>query len=97
MPSLKRLNEEFKDENFALITIDIQESRDTVAKYVSENGLDFINLLDPEGGVSQDYGVRSTPAKFIIDRDGNMVGATLGYKEWDTDEVKELIRKLISS
>ena len=45
--------------------------------------------------MSSSYGVSSTPAKFLIDTEGNMVGAALGYREWDKDEMISLIELLL--
>lgn len=95
MPSLERLHQSFKGEPFVLIGIDISEERETVLGYAQKNSLTFTNLLDVDGGVSTKYGVRSTPAKILIDAEGNLVGMSLGYREWDTDEIKSLIRMII--
>ncbi|RJQ48477.1 MAG: TlpA family protein disulfide reductase [Nitrospiraceae bacterium] len=95
MPSLESLNQSFKGEDFAILSIDIEEPADTVQKLVEQHGLTFENLLDEKGEVSALYGVRSTPMKFIIDSRGNLVGAALGYREWDNEDMKQLVRLLI--
>ena len=97
MPSLENLNRYFKGEDFVIIAIDLQEDLDTVMRFVRENGLSYYNLIDETGKVSAEYGVRSTPVKFIIDADGNLVGTSLGYKEWDSNQMKTLISLLIKS
>lgn len=33
--------------------------------------------------------------KFVIDAKGDMVAAALGFREWDSDEMKLLINALI--
>ena len=96
MPSLERLHQSFKGEPFVLIGIDIEEDRETVLNYARKNNLSFPNLLDSDGKVSAQYGVRSTPTKVLIDPEGNLAGMSLGYREWDTDEIKSLIRMIIS-
>ncbi len=96
MPSLERLHQSFKGEPFVLLGIDIEEDRDTVLNHVRKNNLSFTNLLDKDGKVSTQYGVRSTPTKVLIDPEGNLAGMSLGYREWDTDEMKSLIRMIIS-
>jgi len=53
-----------------------------------------MNLIDPDGQVSAMYGVRSTPMKILIDRDGYLAGAALGYRDWDQDEINTLIDTL---
>ena len=96
MPSLERIHHRYKDRDFALIAIDINENKETVLKYIRKNGLSFINLLDTDGQVSTEYGVRSTPVKYLIDKEGNLVGTALGYRDWDQDEVNVLIEALLN-
>jgi len=96
LPSLERLHQSFKGEPFVLLGIDIEEERETVLNYVRKYSLSFTNLLDKDGMVSAQYSVRSTPTKVLIDPEGNLVGMSLGYREWDTDEMKSLIRMIIS-
>lgn len=97
MPSLEKLHQEFKNSPFALLAIDIKEDRNAVLKHIKSNGLSYTNLLDKEGKVSALYGVSSTPIKFIIDKDGYMIGAVLGYRDWDRDDMKSLIRSLVDN
>ena len=97
MPSLENLHQHFKDDPFVILAIDIKESKDAVLKSVRKNGLSYTNLLDTDGQVSAQFGVSSTPMKFIIDRQGNMVTAAMGYRDWDKDDFKSLIKSLMSS
>jgi len=95
LPSLEKLHREFKDQPFVIIGIDIQESRETVLRYIRRKGISYINLLDEDGRVSALYNVRSTPVKFLLDTRGNMVGAAIGYRDWEQEEFRELIRLLM--
>ena len=95
MPSLESLNRHFKDKPFAVIGIDLREKKSLVERYVRDNNLTYTNLIDETGKVSGQFGVNSTPVKFLIDAEGNMAGAAIGYKEWNSDEVKALIETLM--
>ncbi|MBL7048412.1 MAG: TlpA family protein disulfide reductase [Nitrospira sp.] len=95
MPSLEKLSRHFKDAKFELVGIDMGEDQATVGKSVKKHGLSYANLLDETGQVSSMFGIRSTPAKMLIDKQGNVIASALGYKDWDNDEFKELIQKLI--
>ncbi|HBH61453.1 MAG TPA: hypothetical protein DDX85_06900 [Nitrospiraceae bacterium] len=97
MPSLENLHQHFKGKPFSLIAIDVQEEKETVLRFLGNQGITYVNLLDTDGNASALYGVSSTPVKFLIDTDGNMVGAGLGYREWDRDEIKSLIQTLIDA
>lgn len=95
MPSLENLNRHFSGKPFAILAVDLREKSSTVRRYVRDHGLTYTNLIDTEGDVGSAYGVSSTPVKFLIDADGNMVGAAMGYREWDSDEIKALISTLL--
>ncbi|MBI5058000.1 MAG: TlpA family protein disulfide reductase [Nitrospirae bacterium] len=97
MPSLESLYRSFKGEPFELLSVDIEENRDTVSKFLEENNISFDVLLDEVGAVSSQYGVRSTPMKVLIDAKGNLAGVSLGYREWDSDEMRTLIKLLAGS
>ncbi len=97
MPSLENLHQHFKGKPFAVIAVDIQEEKETVLRFLRSQDITYVNVLDMTGDISSLYGVSSTPVKFLIGMDGNMVGAGVGYKEWDRDEIKSLIQTLIDS
>ena len=75
----------------------VGEKRDIVQKFINTHGYSFLNILDENSQVSARYGVRSHPIKFLINRNGDLIGVAQGYREWDTDEMKSLIRSLITS
>lgn len=79
------------------MAIDVGESKETVLRFVKNKDLSFTFLLDKDSQVSAQYGVRSHPMKFLIDKKGNLIGISQGYKEWDTTEMKSLIELLINS
>ncbi len=73
------------------------EEKETVLKFIEERNLSFTFLLDQDERVSASYGVRSHPMKFLIDKNGKLLGVSLGYGEWNTDDMKSIIQALISS
>lgn len=79
------------------MAIDVGESKETVLKFVEDRDLSFTFLLDEDSQVSAQYGVRSHPMKFLIDKQGNLIGISQGYKEWDSKEMISLIELLINS
>ena len=94
---MKKLHRHFLNENFALLTVDVQEKAKKVRRVAKSNGLDFPILLDTKGEVSKIYAVRAHPIAFLINTDGNLLGVAPGYREWDKKEMKELIRSLLST
>ena len=97
MPSLEKLSQHFKGKPFSILAIDVGEEKETVLKFVEERNFSFTFLLDQDTEVSTRYGVRSHPMKFLIDKKGNLIGVSLGYGEWNTDDMKSIIQSLINS
>jgi peroxiredoxin len=92
MPSLAALYNEFKDSNFVVLAIDIQETTETVKRYVDQEKLPFPVLMDEEGKVAFSYGVRAHPAHYLINGKGELVASILGARDWVSDETRNLIR-----
>jgi len=64
---------------------------------MDKKGYTMPALLDYDGKVSAQYDVRSHPMKFLISKSGRLIGIAKGYREWDADEMKQLIQALMSS
>ncbi len=95
MPSLVKLYNEFKNDGFIILAVDIQEKKNIVKKYADKEKLPFPVLLDRDGKVARIYGIRSHPDHFLIDRGGNLIGRSLGGKNWASVESRNLIRFLV--
>ena len=96
MPSLVKLYDEFKDSGLVVLGVDVQEKRKIVEKFVKKEKVPFPILLDTDGSVARDYGVRAHPVHFIIDRQGQMIGKVMGARNWASVESRDLIRSLIA-
>ncbi len=72
--------------------------RDTslVLPYLKSYGVTFPNLLDPNGRVYPIFNVRYTPTNFLVNRRGEVVGGSLGYRDWDSPESHSLIQALLA-
>ena len=63
-----------------VISVAMQSGRpEEVAKFVSEQGIDFPVLNDPDGSISAAWGVHAVPASFIIGPDGRISFVEVGY------------------
>jgi thiol-disulfide isomerase/thioredoxin len=50
-----------------------------VSGYLQQQGLSFPTLVDEDGSIGRRWGVQGVPASFIIDADGQVAHATVGY------------------
>jgi thiol-disulfide isomerase/thioredoxin len=95
MPSMERLHRKFKDEGFEILAVDLQESKDQVRRFADELDLTFTILLDKTGTVGAQYGARSIPTTYLIDREGNIFARAIGAREWDTPQMIDLFRRIL--
>ena len=61
---------------------------------MERKGYTFNVVLDEDAFVSYRYKVRSHPMKFLIDPSGKIVGWASGYRQWDTEAMRMLIKKV---
>lgn len=81
----------FKGEEFVFIPVSRGEEKSTVEEFRKRMGYDFPMGLDPEQKIFGLYATNYIPRNFLIDRDGRIVLASVGY---DTDEFAELIKTI---
>ena len=94
-PSLGHLYQQFRKKDFVVLAVNIAEPADRVKKYVAEHKFTFSTLLDSNAHVSTLYGVRGTPTRFLINRQGNIIAGSIGPRDWASEEAQKLIRNLL--
>ncbi len=91
MPSMEKLHQKFKDQDFAMVTVNIQESASQVNKFFKKHKLTFTALLDTTGEVAAGFSIRSIPTTFILDKSGRTIGSIMGPREWDSKKSVTLL------
>ena len=95
MPSMQTLHERFSDLGLTMLAVDIRESKLAVQKFIDEFELTFAIPLDTDGRVSTMYGVRGIPTTYIIDRDGMLLAAVVGGRDWASDDANRYFEKVL--
>jgi phosphoribosylformimino-5-aminoimidazole carboxamide ribonucleotide (ProFAR) isomerase len=80
-----------------IVAIDIQENRETVARWAKGAGTSVTILLDTDGAITSAYGVTATPTVFVLSREGTLVGKALGAKPWTSASGHALLQRLTGS
>ena len=73
IPHFKSLYASYAKQGLEIVNIDIQESKEKVAKFVAKNELPYRTLLDEDGTVSGVYKVRGVPTMVLVDKNGMIV------------------------
>ena len=85
MPELEELYQEFRDSNITLIGVatdsgESDEQHETAENILKEKGVTYQNISpDPEGTFYKEFvsEVSSYPTTYIVDSEGNIIGAPL--------------------
>ena len=96
MPSMEKLHRRFKDKDFVMVAINMQESDAQVKAFFEKRKLSFTALLDSNGEVSTGFAVNALPTTFVLDKEGRIVGRALGPREWNSRASISLFEYLIN-
>jgi len=97
MPSLEALYQRFKTDEFDILAISNDMFGETVVgPYIKANNLSFTVLLDNQLKVSYQFGVISLPTTFLIDPQGNIIGAKQGAENWVEPETLLYFEQLLN-
>lgn len=96
MPSIEKLYQELKGEEFEILAASVDLSgAEAVAPFMKRYGLTFPALLDTKGEVQHLYGTTGIPETFIINRDGVIEKIVVGPLDWSSPAVVRFFRTLL--
>ena len=94
MPDMEKLHQKFKNTDFAMVTINLQESVSQVKQFFKDFKLTFTALLDSDGEVGAHFMITAIPTTFILDKSGIIIGKVMGPREWDGEKSFALFEHL---
>ena len=92
---MERLYRQMKGRGFAMLAINLKESRSQVANFMNAYGLSFPALLDSDGRVSALYRVWGLPTTYVIDGGGRAIAVKSGPKDWASRESLAFFNDLV--
>jgi peroxiredoxin len=97
MPTLESLWRQYRERGLVVvgISVDAGAPRNVIGPYLSNLGLTFPVLLDPDMRTAQAWRVTGLPATFIVGPQGDVVGMAIGPREWDSAEMRALLESLL--
>ncbi len=87
--------ERFADAPFVFIPISRGEERQTVADFREKMGYTFPMGLDPERKIYDLYASNFIPRNFLINQEGQVVMASVGYEVEEFDALIAKIEELV--
>jgi peroxiredoxin len=96
MPGMERLHRAHQDKGLVVLAVNLQEGAKTIRPFVQSLKLSFPTVMDAEGAVSREYGVRALPVSFLIGRDGKIVWRAIGGRDWESPQARSYFAQLVA-
>ncbi len=90
MPQFQRMYDEYQDRGLEILAV-TQEDRETVETFLNTKSYTFPILLDPEGAVSERYGVTALPTTFLVSAEGKVTRVRRGIDALLERQIKRIM------
>ena len=96
IPSMNRLAAAYDAKDFGIVSVNFKEDPEHVLAFLKRVDVDFPVLMDRDGAVSARWRVFAFPSTFLLDQHGNVRYSVNTAIEWDSDEVKAVLARLLN-
>jgi peroxiredoxin len=96
MPSLNQLYQQFKQKDFLVIAVSIDENKSAILHFLKKASFDFIIVHDKALTAAEAYKVFAYPTSFLIDRKGILRKKYIGEQNWVANELVEEINGFVN-
>jgi thiol-disulfide isomerase/thioredoxin len=96
-PWMNELQSRYGQDGFAVIAINLDESTEDAKKFLQQIPASFDIAYDPSGKTAEAYGLRAMPSSYLIDRNGQLIHSSLGYRAAEKRIIEDKIRKLMTN
>jgi peroxiredoxin len=79
IPDLEAAYQKHREEEFVILGVEVEDSRRTVERFLTEIDMTYPVLLDQTGTVKQTYRVSGLPMSLLVDREGVIRVRHVGY------------------
>ena len=98
LPRLQKLYETYSSQGLEVVAVEAFRDTKQATKFIGDKGLTFTTLengADDAEVVSAVFGVWAFPTSLLIDREGRVMYAHVGFEIGDELELEEQIKSLL--
>jgi peroxiredoxin len=95
--SMDKLARATKGRDVVFLLLAVKWRDPELVKFKKEFNISSPILIDKTGSVAKAYGISGYPETLIINRKGEIVGKTFAKEEWNSTEVKNLLKHLLTA
>lgn len=96
MPEMDALYKKHKARGFAIVAIALDKApAKEIEAFVKRLGLTYPTAIDSKYETAMKYGVRGLPWTYFLDREGRIVAALSGPREWNGEDAHAVVELLL--
>lgn len=95
-PFMNQLNNKLKEKGLQLIAVNLDENPDDAKAFLEKYPVDFTLAADRDGECARKFEVKAMPSSYLIDRDGKIRHAHLGFRPSEANELVKLVQQLLA-
>jgi thiol-disulfide isomerase/thioredoxin len=80
-PWMNNLKAQYQAQGLTILSINLDHSRALADEFLSEVAANFPVIYDPKGLIARKYQLKGMPSSFIINRQGQIVSAHVGFNQ----------------
>jgi cytochrome c biogenesis protein CcmG/thiol:disulfide interchange protein DsbE len=82
-PALMAAYEQYRELGVEFVGIAIWDSDTSVKQFIDDHRVIYPNGLDSDGSIAIDYGLTGIPEKYLVDREGLLIGKFVGPMSYE--------------
>ncbi len=96
LPILNKLRDEFVDQGFEVIAINVDENTEDAKHFLKKFPVNYVVAVDPAGNCPAVYDVLAMPSSYFVDKQGVVRRIHLGFRSSDEAGIREEIISLLN-
>ena len=96
LPLYNEIYDKYQDQGLEVIAVNVDNPIEDGLDFLLDTPLDFLIPQDPEGDVSEMFGVIGMPSSYLVSPDGNVILVHMGFRNGDIDIIEEEIQKVLA-
>lgn len=95
MPELEELRTQLPEKHVQILAVNLDQDPKKALRFLAKNPVGYPSASDVKGGLPEQFGVKTMPTSYLIDRKGVVRLVHEGFRRGDIEKIKEEIDKLV--
>lgn len=95
-PWMNNLKTQYQTQGLSIISINLDHSRALAEEFLTQVPANFPIIFDPKGLIARKYKLKGMPSSFIVNRQGQIVSAHVGFNQVKKQSYESEIQALLS-